>query len=63
MAETWAEGFLMVVWVAGGCWDVSTGEFEGLWSRADDETRQINDPERFAREQDAEIDMNDLNLI
>jgi hypothetical protein len=41
----------MKTWVCSGCWLVSDGEYEDLWSRADDETKRVNDSIRFEAEQ------------
>jgi hypothetical protein len=38
-------------WVCAGVWSVPDGEFEDLWSRADDESKRVNDPRRFEAEQ------------
>jgi hypothetical protein len=43
----------MKAWVCSGCWLLSDGEYESVWARADDDTKRVNDPERFAAEQAA----------
>jgi len=41
-----------ITWVGsdGGVWRVTPGQFEELWSNADEETKRVNDEARFERE-------------
>lgn len=46
----------MRTWVCVGCWSLSHGEYEDVWSRADDDAKRVNDPQRFEAEKLAAVD-------